>query len=90
MVEQQQQTREKLNHREWEERWKPKQVDEWEKVIYKTQKKGKKSQEVFTKPYLPRLIKVTKWYEVLGTDSEIEQDGTTYSATMQQRSGYQT
>ena len=57
-------------------------------MIGKTQKKGKRSSEVFAKPYAPCPIKLARRYNVLESDSEVERGETTQSANMQQRSGY--
>ena len=86
-AEQQQWTREESRHRHWEERRKPKQAEEWEQVVEKTQKKGKRSSETFARPYNPLPIKLLRQYEVLERCLEVE-DETMYSTTTQHQSGY--
>ena len=43
---------------------------------------------MFSKPYNPRPIKLTRLYEMLERSLEVEKDETMYSTTTQQWSGY--
>ena len=47
-------------------------------VIAKTRKRGKRSAEVFAKPYNPRPIKISRRYETLEHCSEVEDEKSIY------------
>ena len=51
-------------------------------------KRRKRSTEVFVKPYNPRPIKVTRWYETLEQCSEVEDERSVHYYTTPQWSGY--
>ena len=88
-AERQQRQGETSRHLTLEKRRESKCGEEWEQKVAKTRKRGKRSAEVFAKPYNPRPVKLSRRYEVLEEQcSEVEDEGSIHSNTTLQRSGY--